>query len=467
MNPPNSGPESGILWTRYAQRQASPDELNALIRTELANKDDEIRRLRAQSARRDIVAQLTSAEINPVGSYAPDVACTPQPPSQQVAAPPQSDLALVQIAIDGDATLFSYRLIQRGYIGGHQAQVYPSLLDPLISATVFVDLEKLVARCQQDGIPQHEVFGFVKGFNEARPQFSMLNVGNDPAASRRLTKALQSLSLNEVSPLTPGTATTVTSQGTPASWQTELTQALISPHALDPTAMSPIKPQLRTLAQSSQLSGVSAASGTPRTWDGFHVAGSAGRVASGAPSRNSTNNDSRLCRPAASAYIPGLQPLPSPPRTAGTPRPVKAETSRQGGSIWFLLNSTKPPEVQRNRSGQRVDNVDFTNLPKPQIDSLKQLKLCNAFYLLGGCNNPRCHHVHTKNITDEELYCLYLIARMTPCRNGPTCSEPRCIYGHRCPYSPPGTVDCKWRNECRFPKSAHGVELEVVQRTQV
>lgn len=149
----------------------------------------------------------------------------------------------------------------------------------------------------------------------------------------------------------------------------------------------------------------------------------------------------------------------APISTTGVTAPTTTTTAPSGPIV--------TPVVQRNKHGQRVDNVDFKNLPKLEIHRLKQMKLCNSHYLLGECNNPACVHVHDKKIASFERRLLHLIARMTPCRYGPTCDDATCIYGHRCPYSTPGVEDCRWKNECRFPKSAHGVDLTVVRTTTI
>lgn len=71
---------------------------------------------------------------------------------------------------------------------------------------------------------------------------------------------------------------------------------------------------------------------------------------------------------------------------------------------------------------------------KEEVERVKKLKLCNVNYLRPPClSDKKCHHSHTYTLTQSELDTLALVARMSPCSNGPTCSEVPCIYGHNCP----------------------------------
>ncbi|PLN77054.1 hypothetical protein BDW42DRAFT_177599 [Aspergillus taichungensis] len=129
--------------------------------------------------------------------------------------------------------------------------------------------------------------------------------------------------------------------------------------------------------------------------------------------------------------------------------------------------STHPKIVERNKLGQRVDRLDFKTLPRDELNRMKKLKLCNFYHIQGTCPNDNCPHDHARKLTKSEHLILVAIARMTPCRYGLECDDPECMYGHRCPQSEPGRKDCFWGDNCRFDKSAHGVDTNIVKVTKV
>jgi hypothetical protein len=123
--------------------------------------------------------------------------------------------------------------------------------------------------------------------------------------------------------------------------------------------------------------------------------------------------------------------------------------------------------VPRNKYGQRIDQFEFKTIPKEDLNRIKKMKLCNLHFLLGDCPNTNCHHDHTHPLTKNERVVLQAVARMTPCRFGLECDEPKCIYGHRCPQSEVGRKDCYWGSSCRFEPSQHGIDTTVVKVTKV
>ncbi|KAL1999242.1 hypothetical protein VTN02DRAFT_4831 [Thermoascus thermophilus] len=139
-----------------------------------------------------------------------------------------------------------------------------------------------------------------------------------------------------------------------------------------------------------------------------------------------------------------------------------------------LVTSSKPSSpapqpkvVERNKYGQRVDRLDFKNIPKEELARIKKMKLCNLYFLIGDCPNVNCYHDHSYKLTKNERVILQAVARMTPCRYGLDCDDPSCIYGHRCPQSEVGKKDCFWGANCRFDESAHGIDTTVVKVTKV
>jgi hypothetical protein len=126
------------------------------------------------------------------------------------------------------------------------------------------------------------------------------------------------------------------------------------------------------------------------------------------------------------------------------------------------------PGINRNRLGQRIDDMD-DSIPNEDIKRVKKLKLCNVFYLNGGdaCTNARCTHDHDYNITKNDLRTLKQVARMTPCYFKTECDDPKCIYGHRCPQSQPGSKECWYKEDCRFAGWGHGIDTRICKTTKV
>ena len=126
------------------------------------------------------------------------------------------------------------------------------------------------------------------------------------------------------------------------------------------------------------------------------------------------------------------------------------------------------PEMNRNRLGQRIDDLD-ESIPNEDIKRVKKLKLCNIYFLNGAdaCTNARCTHDHDYNITKNDLKTLRQVARMTPCYFKTECDDPKCIYGHRCPQSQPNSKECWYKEDCRFAGWGHGIDTRICRTTKV
>lgn len=148
-----------------------------------------------------------------------------------------------------------------------------------------------------------------------------------------------------------------------------------------------------------------------------------------------------------------------------TPPPTKA-----------VLASPGPPGIPRNRKGQRVD--PGCNFDKDQVDRVRKLKMCNVHYLRDECPyGERCSHKHDRVPTKTEIETLRVVARMAACRNGSTCEDTKCIYGHRC-QAPPRLDKTKWNNadggktcifgsDCVFPGELHNIDTTIVKTVRV
>ena len=118
--------------------------------------------------------------------------------------------------------------------------------------------------------------------------------------------------------------------------------------------------------------------------------------------------------------------------------------------------TTNPPPIIHNSRGERLDPP----IPhdRTAVQRVKELKLCNVYYLRGSCSKGGCTHRHDYTPNAEEMRCLTIVARMAPCNRGTACDAPACIYGHACPAprGRPGEL-CAYGAGCRFTWEMHNV----------
>jgi hypothetical protein len=166
--------------------------------------------------------------------------------------------------------------------------------------------------------------------------------------------------------------------------------------------------------------------------------------------------------------------------------------SDNGGSTWATVTSKqkhKPlvdlhrqmnenvaESVKRNRAGQRVDVPG--DYDRDEVQRIKKLKGCNQHYIGGGCchyiagREDKCPHSHHYNFSKEELKTLRVVAKETPCKRGHDCDDPKCIYGHMCPF-PRATegsmrgIGCLNGDTCRFPRSMHDMDTNPVRMNRI
>ncbi|KAL2784813.1 hypothetical protein BJX66DRAFT_77548 [Aspergillus keveii] len=153
----------------------------------------------------------------------------------------------------------------------------------------------------------------------------------------------------------------------------------------------------------------------------------------------------------------------TPPRTPISNYASAAKTS--------LAQSTTPATAQAintptkllaacfNAKGHRVDRPLRTS-SKDTVNALKRKKLCNPFHILGSCpysNYSNCSHKHGPVLSAQERIDLMSIARLCFCSSGLLCDNPKCIYGHRCPWE-----NCNGQ-DCRFSEEMHGVDTRIVR----
>ncbi|KAK6374076.1 hypothetical protein LTR64_002183 [Lithohypha guttulata] len=139
--------------------------------------------------------------------------------------------------------------------------------------------------------------------------------------------------------------------------------------------------------------------------------------------------------------------LSSPPMTTNDSHTTSQEEQKP---------SSKAKRILVNGHDQRLDEP-IKNLDKDLAYKLKQLKLCNRFYLSKDCSyGDSCTHSHKRVLTPFELDNLRYVARSTACEYGLDCKNPDCYNGHRCQYA---TRCTNWSNGiCWFSDDMHKVE---------
>lgn len=149
---------------------------------------------------------------------------------------------------------------------------------------------------------------------------------------------------------------------------------------------------------------------------------------------------------AMAASLPQASPPSTPEKPSGAP---KKQTL----------------EISRNRFGQRIDPI--IQYDPNEVKRIKKLKMCNVHFLRDDCPYDPCTHDHFYKPNKNELQTLRYVSRMTPCKYGAECDDTRCIYGHRCPNDVEGKKDCRFGENCRFEREAHGIDRTPVRTTRV
>lgn len=98
---------------------------------------------------------------------------------------------------------------------------------------------------------------------------------------------------------------------------------------------------------------------------------------------------------------------------------------------------------------------------------VKKIKMCNVHFLRNECPYDPCTHDHDYRPNSNELQTLRYVSRLTPCKFGTACDDPKCIYGHRCPNDVEGKKDCRFGEQCRFEPEMHGMDRTPVRTLKV
>ncbi|GAA5890268.1 hypothetical protein JCM6882_008776 [Rhodosporidiobolus microsporus] len=138
-------------------------------------------------------------------------------------------------------------------------------------------------------------------------------------------------------------------------------------------------------------------------------------------------------------HSPPAPTLPVPTGCDCSPDCSAPTPCRWTGAAWEPLPAPKRPTIDPTKPMSRQN-------PPP----------CNAFYLVGHCDVPRCRFEHGYELTEEQVAEMRRGAKHHVCnaiRNGVECPDGEdCIYGHYCPRGP----SCG-RERCGFNDEQHRV----------
>ena len=139
--------------------------------------------------------------------------------------------------------------------------------------------------------------------------------------------------------------------------------------------------------------------------------------------------------------------------TVNTSRQPQALLMSPSTSTSESPSNTRHVRVYFNQDGHRLD--PDVRYDKRLYASLKEKKLCNAFFL-SKCEYANCGYDHSGELSHEELNTLRYIAKLKPCQSV-YCEDACCVSGHVCPHD----GKCMFGKGCRFPFEMHDVDKNV------
>ncbi|KAI4128669.1 MAG: hypothetical protein LQ338_002615 [Usnochroma carphineum] len=363
----------------------------------------------------------------------------------------------VSVLIDGDGMIFEDEMIRRGEMGGKEAAtrlwneikdyVHEKLPDiPSDCRTVtriYANLKGLADVCYKAGTVERSstVEDFYRGFTGSKILFDFIDVGpGKDRADEKITELFK-LHLSDyhchhiffgcshdngyarlLEQYTEPTLTTRITllEGVPFEKELKFLQSQYSTVKFDGL----FRPQKINIHSQPQYS-------VPQPAPNRLVEASPDNV--GVPL--SQNFYQSPFPPITSASNPS--PAPSNP-SIPNPRATSWATTATAAAHFVSPPATPTPtvshpitseEIPRNRYGQRIDPPIVYD--KEVVNKVRNLKLCNVYFLRRDCQYDPCTHSHKYKITKNELAALKTIARMVPCYYGSDCDDPKCIYGHR------------------------------------
>ncbi|KFA66940.1 hypothetical protein S40285_05734 [Stachybotrys chlorohalonatus IBT 40285] len=351
--------------------------------------------------------------------------------------------AFASVIIDGDCMPFKDELVTQGLDGGKRAAHLLKLavneeLQSWIPATaphlrvvirVYANVKGLAKTYKEMEVLSEPVFNeFIRGFNMGNASCDYIDAGDGKECSDKKVEATVQLHLPDThcqQILFGGTADNGYAR-------------LLGPYAEDEEIRGRI----------TLLEGPPFAYELADIKDKFHTASFKNVFRSG-KLLNSKRRVSFLANPSA---------IPSGGYASAVAKSLisKPPSATQQGST--TSRAVIPTQLLRNNLGQRVD-APLTYLQKDFI-ILKNRKLCNHFHLLGKCpfleTNGKCQHYHGERVSISQAAALRAVARQSPCQRRLNCSDPDCIFGHRC------TRDNCVPGDCKFHSTMHHTNTEIV-----
>ncbi|MDI1489480.1 MAG: hypothetical protein OHK93_008759 [Ramalina farinacea] len=410
----------------------------------------------------------------------------------------------ILVLIDGDGTIFNDKLLAKGEAGGKDAAAYlwssvsqfvheriPDLAtDYKIVTRVYANLKGLGDVCQRAGLVETPavINDFARGFTGSKQLFDFVDVGvgkdraddkiseifklhlydthcrhilfgcsHDNGYARLLEDVGVENILNSIT-LLEGVPFERELDQLRSRYQTIRFDGLFRAERINVYNNNYQPQQQHPYYSSPPNNGTSTQqpNGLPPPPPGYH-----------SPYQTSislrTPSDSTNSSTAPGSHPPGLNPAAT--SWAATAKSQPAIVSPPPTPQPVTDHHQKPPQVPRNRFGQRVDPV-VTYDPN-EVKRIKKLKMCNVNFLRNDCPYDPCTHDHHYKPTKNELQTLRYVSRMTPCKFRGDCDDLKCIYGHRCPNDTEGSSTCRWGENCRFDVEAHGIDRRVVNVVKV
>ncbi|EXJ94243.1 hypothetical protein A1O1_02636 [Capronia coronata CBS 617.96] len=389
----------------------------------------------------------------------------------------------IMVLLDGDSLIFTKELLSKGEYGGKEAAKSISsamsafaaehlhhLDSPKIVTRVYANTKSLSENLAKLKLIERPVLldDFVRGLNSSQLPFDFVDAG--PRAAEKVCDQFQTHLYN------CHCHQVVLGCSSDSRYAALLEQTVKDATVLNHITLVESVPfekdivALKTHFKTTKLDNVfrSTKLGLPLAPKGPLQAVTATLPAlSRVDSNATTGTTSSSSTPAMTWATMTAQPfVPSAPASKASTTRTSTPTSMKSPEAVVSKPVTKT--IERNRHGQRIDKVDST-IPNHEIQRIKKLKLCNVYYLQGPsfCTSSNCSHSHSYPLSKGERNVLREVARMTPCYYKLDCSDPECIYGHRCPQNKPDEGGCWYGEDCRFYGWGHGIDTRVVKTTKV
>ncbi|KAL3466900.1 CCCH zinc finger DNA binding protein [Aspergillus heterothallicus] len=356
----------------------------------------------------------------------------------------QTKLKYVSVLVDGDGMNFLEDLVRDGSDGGREAarrliqctEEHVQKVDPMMSSNtqykirVYANLDGLTKAYREAGVLRvdQDLRGFAQGFNMERTLCDFVDAGNGKECADAKLQACLAQDMADV----------------------HCDRVVFCASADNGYARPDFLGRHRGSDRISLVEGPPFANEMRQLAEAFKT------------TSFETVFMSKKLKPARKVSFGGTNTI-TPPGT-----PVSNYASAARTSPAQLAPSVSAPThhivkpaltVCLNAAGHRVD-CRLNTSSKDAINALKRKKLCNPYYILGQCEYPVCTYDHAAVVTAQQRVDLTAIARLSPCFDGLSCEDPKCICGHRCAWD-----NCNVK-DCRFSEEMHNVDTRVAKVIQ-